>query len=501
MIGLCGAYGTGGCDLDGRVANLDTAEGSLGSAIVTAEHEIDIAGNHRLWLYLDGVPVRAIEPGETVTTTSYGEAGVDVQVWIARATDTALPDLRGSLPADRLFVDWDPVTAADAVAYRVYTDNRTGTMVYSAPLVAVDDLVSTNTPAARAPDSGTGTGRITVTGTVAGTINATLSIEITGTTKWQYDVTGSGLNGVDLDIKPGVPVGLPNGQTVVFIDGAADYDTGDTWEWHVGPRTDILTGSLAAGTWQVAVTALDGAGNESSPSSILSAVTAVVLTPPGDPAATWDAAESEIVVTWTDPEDANVESVAIFASYNATTGAIGDYVLEANPIVTAPVEDGTASVSIPTARGTVLLYARSMDSAGNWEDNARLLTVEVADAPAAVLAAPVVASVAAGAGGSLVITAIVDARSGVPVAVNYYVGASASWGALSEIDSDAFVPDPDGVATITKVLAGPYSGTKYVGVRTEDEDESLSPESNIVAVVADSTAPSAPTLRVVRGSA
>jgi hypothetical protein len=500
MIGHCGAYGTGGALLDGRVANLDAQEGSLGSAVVTAEHEIDIAGNHRLWLYLDGVPVRTLDPGETVTTASYGEAGMDVQIWIARATDTALPDLRGSLPADRLFVDWDPVAATDATSYNVYTDNATGTMDYAAPLLTVSDIVVTNAPAARGPDSGTGTGRITVTGTVSGTINATLSIEITGSAAWQYDVTGSGLHGTDLTIKPGVPVGLPNGQTVVFLDATGDYDTGDTWEWHVGPRTDVLTGSLAAGTWQVAVTATDGAGNESSPSSVLSAVTGAVLTPPGDPAATWDAEETEIVVTWTAPEDANVASVAVFASYDAIAGTIGENVLEAWPIATAAVEAETLAVPVPTARGTVRLYVRSMDASGAWEENANLIVVEVADTPAAALAAPVVVEAKAGAGGALIVTAIVDATAATPAALNWYVGNSASWGALSEAASDAFAGGED-VATVTRTLAGPYSGTKYIGVRTEATGGALSPESNIVAVGADSTAPGAPVLRVVRGSA
>jgi hypothetical protein len=499
-LAACGASVTGNRYADGRVRNIKIVAGELGSASVSFlwdGHDGPDAPAHVFYLIVDGEARGTIRPGTLNVTEPLGGGGHEINILPARATDGNPPDIVGNLCGSRVLLTWLQVSDADVRQYNIYWDSGTGTVDPVTPLASVTQYEFAK-KSLSTPDTGTGTGRVSIIGIYAGDPrNETLTLEITAsgaTRNWSIKSGSTALSSGE--VLEGVAQELLPGLTVRWHDPVSDYDSGDVYNVNVGIRTRyITTEELAAGTYKFKVAAVDEAGNIGDLSSEVS----VPVDPPPaaveSPAMTWDANTGEITFTWTDASD--TATVHIYTNYHTGFQELRDYVMEDGPLATVSAGVETHSFA-PVSRGTFCAYIRAMDSSGDRESNATLLTVEALDVPVALIDAPVIEKVTVASGSKVTAHYNQSRYNGTPAALHFYVSTSTDWADATL--AETVIPDfgisdypvkrgtwtsPDGYA----------EGTVYVGAIAEDSNGNLTAEGELFGPIAtDETAPGAVTI-------
>lgn len=487
--------------VDGLVRNLEVKGVGFGSFSVRFDWESGLDGEAVLFfVYLDRVAVGQVRPGEVWESSPIGDEEVEVLLVPVRMLDGGAPDISGEVGGDQVFLDWSGNGESDVVSYRVYTDNKTGTMDYTgAGLFAeVSRVVSDEV---RGETGGTGTGRLVVSGIYHGArVNGVFAVEVTtetgGRVFFQYDA-GGGLNGTDIELRQGVAYSVAPGLRALFLDAVGGYEVGDRWEWMVGPETRLVKRPASSGTYKFAVRAVDAAGHESDSSAVRTVVVVSELEAPPNAAVVYDRDAETLTFSWGAIDDVRVETVGVFANFDGFLGELVAYVQEEVPWVSAPSADGVVIVDVSGKPfGTWLFYLRSGDVGLAWERNATLLRVTMADLEAAVLRAVELTGATAAAGGKVRLEYVVNRVDSDPADLKVYAGASASWDVLVEVEEVEFVATGFPVSIGVLVTADVYTGLKYFGVRPVDEEGRLGPVGNILGVTADDTAPGAPVLDV-----
>ena len=316
---------------------------------------------------------------------------------------------------------------ADLAAYRVYWDSGTGVVDYNTPLDEVTAIGPERRTNAR-PDSGTGTGRVSVWGEYRGASrNETWAVEVTAAGIWQLD-SGSGLDGIDRDILLGFAYVLPGGPRVAFVDDPGDYEVGDRWEFRLGVETGWMSEEMDPGTYLFGVTAVDEAGNESAVGVERTVTVDPRPRPPSNIVGAWDDNYRVVALNWDASPDV-VDGYRIYSNWRTNMNELAEAVLEDGPIMAREAVATDADVVLGGSGdpGTLLFYVRSVDSRGRECGNATLVRVECAGTLTSVVSAPEMISVEAAAGGTFVLTWLQDRNEGDPVSVWIYSNTTASW--------------------------------------------------------------------------
>jgi hypothetical protein len=493
-LGYCGDLGCGCLSIDGLIRNLEIVPGHLGTAMVrfdfsgwfaTEEESALLANDLDFWLYQNGEPVVQMQPGEWVQTEAVGGVTFDLDVGIIRRDWQNIP-LMWIEAGDRALLQWQARTETDVRAYRVYTDNATGTVSYSTPAATVSS-VRVQRVVSAGPSTGTGTGRISIDGVYTGEgANGTWTLRIAGAGKYEID-RGDGY-GDELDFFEGLAADVGDGVFAVFLDSPSDYDTGDTFDFFVGVETRWLSQAREPGTYKFTVAAVDGAGNQGTASAERSVVLVNRLDPPTGQTATANIGDEEIDLAWTDADDNDVTGVRVYTNYNTITETVEPWVIEEAPIATIAPE--TEAYTLALAEGTegeLLFYLRSTDGT-NEEDNAVLVRVTMAAAEAASLAPVQIIEGRAIAAGKVRVVYVVWVSGGVPTSLNVYYNSTNSWEGATLEETFAF-SQTVGFARKTWESDDAIPATRWWGIRAVDSEGNLGPVSDLVQIVPDNTAP------------
>ncbi len=484
---LAGELAAGGASLDGTIEGVEVRVEN-GGVVVSWEH-VGVDGEetgHRIVVTLDGDVVAALPAG----STSYSFAGLDdgehrVDVYLVREETIGLPDFHGTDYGRRAWLSWPASTSSDCRGYAIYTNGGTGT-VDTDEAVAVVDEIGVHERWAAGPDSGTGTGRVTILGSWRGVdVNATYSVKIVEGQKFQHNLSGS-WSTAQAFVEGGT-YDLGNGALVRFESAASLYDVDDTWTFRVGPPVSWLSGELAEGTHQFQVAARDAAGNESS---LLAAVDVVIIHRPGAVsglAATWDG--TEITLAWTLPDDEDLAAVRIYSNESLMFGTLADRVIESGPW-SVEAADATGKTFTPSVDGVWRFLVRTVDTAGRESDSAEIVTVDTSDIGSAVaLRVPEAVTVTPIAGGKVLVEWNYPTEDGGDLEhFNVYVGETDPPSFTSATDTVEASDEPGPIVAYSwksDVLAG----TRYIVVRASDGEVET---QNTIAVeaVPDADAPS-----------
>lgn len=496
--GVAGGSAAGGVSLDGEIGNANARQGDLQTAFLTFDHVHPDPGEyHRFGVYRNrGLEGEATEEGGW-DSAPLAEGTHELLAYITRITDWGFPTLWGDVDGRRVYLNWEASGAGDTRAYRVYWDSGGGTIDYGTALATVDRLEADESARPpRPPTSGTGAGRLSVWGQHRGdAVNALWAVEVTGPGVYQWDV-GSGLDGVDKAIAQGGSVVLPGGLRLTFGDEPSAYDTGDRWEFRVGPRTWWVSADIGAGSWKFAVTAVDAAGNESAASGERTVVVDPRPRPPTDQAGTWANGTRTVTLTWTASPD-GVAGYRVYSDWRQLTGELEDAVLEDGPIQTAGPGAETVDVVLTGSGdiGPVRFYVRAYDAKGREERNDSLVTVICQAVPPSLLDAPSLISVEPGVGGVLTATWLQSRpppEIGDPVSWKVYTGPADDWGALSLADT---VPWTDVIGDPVEVswTSGVLGAETWIGIEVVDAGGGVS-RSNLLSGTPDGAAPGAVTV-------
>lgn len=507
-IGATGTIGFGGGDTDGRIANLDVRPLDNGQALVAFEHEIEGDPQHQFPLYVNSQAVRLVQPRITPaadTTTITGEIigplaeeTNDVGVIAVRLSEPGAPFiLQPSPTGDRFTLYWCRTPDTDLFAYRVYWDE--GEDVVPTTLLEEINLVESEQPQDATPTTGTGTGRIAVSGLWRGGI-ANEPITITIGAGGTFSATSPEGPVASEPILPGVEYNIPDGLRVEFLDPASAYDEGDTYEWFVGVRNYYITEALSAGDYRFRVTAVDHAGNESAATPEVAGTLAPVVNPPQNIVGEWDQSTTEITLTWEPPADlppvGGTPSYRIYSSFNQVTGEVGEYVLEDAPL--DEVEPTSFVLDIGhTPERVVLFYVRAVLD-GVEEDNAFLVRVAAFTAPELAIPAPSMIDVVPIAGANVIATWSFPLEDVTPDEFAVFISTSASWDDATEAARLSFAPQNTPTSSTLIAVQAWTSATGFtdavqawVGVRAVIDSE-LGPPSDLLPVTPDGTAPATP---------
>lgn len=350
---------------DSEVIGLAVYPDGLGCFVATWAFDGPADSQELLAVTLDGDLV-AVLPAQSVqfgmTGLADGEHRIDVHPICGDAL--RIPDLHGADYGKRAYILWPASTDPTAASYAVYRDGDLEEILGGSTIHPVEH---------EAPQSGTGTGRVSIRGDWSGAnpINQAFAVRVAAGTTFQHNLSGSWSTP-----QPFVASGLYDldfGVTVQFHGLPATYDAGDQWDFRVGPPTAWDSGELPEGTHVFTVAARDAAGNESDP---LTAVSVVIVHRPGPVtamAATWDG--EDIFLSWALPAELDLSAVLVFANYGNAFERLGETVIEDSPWLTlAPNAEGYSFT--PPASGTWRFQIRTKDADGRVSDLAEIVEVE-----------------------------------------------------------------------------------------------------------------------------
>ena len=250
--------------------------------------------------------------------------------------------------------------------------------------------------------------------------------------------------------------------------------------------TSYTDSALAAGTYYYLVQAEDAAGNLSAASNEASATITGDITPPTAPSnLATTAGLSSATLTWTASTD-NV-GVTRYDVYRSTTS--GFTPAPANRIAQPT---GTSYTDSALAAGTYYYLVQAEDAAGNLSAASNEASATITDTTPPSAPANLTATVAAGSA-SLTWTASTD-----NVGVTRYDVYRSTTSGFTPAPANR-IAQPTGTSYTDPALA---AGTYYYRVQAEDAAGNLSAASNqATAVVADTTAPTAPANLTATGGA
>lgn len=391
-----------GGEFDGAVRNLAGTGTFRGARLAFVHDGISPEQRYRYAVALDGDLVKVLQDGEFEGRIESIPPGVHrIEVLPIREDVRRIPDMHGHDYGRRAFVRWDRNTEPDVRSYRV--ERLIGATWTPEGTVSIVDLFARYCVA---PDAGTGSGKLTLSGGWSGdAVNAEYTIEIvtevamTGAGELRHNLRG---DWETVPFVPGVPVYLPFGVVLLLEGLPAAFDDGDTWTFFVGPRNWFASGDLEEGTHSFRVIALDAAGNESDPSDT---VNVAIIYAPGD--VTNIAAEmdsGDVVLSWTLPPDGDLNAVLIYSNFSLMFGTLGELVIETGAWAVLAA-NATGHTFTPAVPGVWRFYVRTRDTAGRLSESIELVEIDTTGIPADVeLREPEQVLVTATAGGTFALS-------------------------------------------------------------------------------------------------
>lgn len=448
---------------------------------------IHAAGEFRAIAYLDGeVSADTLLGGDGqpgyLEFGPVGDGGHDIN-FVVQRSEEFVPPYYGDDLGNRVLLFWQPSASTDVTAYRIYSNGGDGSIDYTAPIATVS-RVSARRFANRAPSSGTGTGRISVRGVYRGTVtNDTVAVEVTAGGK--FEVAGTEVGA----IRQNQPATTSDGLIVTFIDPVGNYDTGDTWAVPVRVDTHYITEALDVATYNLAVRAVDAAGNESTTGPSGNFVVPEIEAAPSNVTASYNSATGVITIEGDMP--LGVNDAEILSNWNYGTETLLPYVSE----YSRPLPN-FSSITIDTGDGGDLgEFFFRIRSQGN-DENLTLYSLNCVESPPATAVDPPyeVAGVAI-ADGDGEVSWKYDLRETVPDSFSVYRFAGTTAGDFGATTPTSVAVDTtDQVADIVNQTwaTGTQSGNQYYVVRAVLDGEETD-NTDGVLIAHDATAPAAPT--------
>lgn len=374
MQSIAGSAFAGGTPLDGTIRGLSAEPSFSGGSIAWTLSGVDpdVTGHYQV-LMIDGEASR-IMPGATqnLIDADLVEDGIHrIDIQVVRPETDAFPAFISAPYGRRARISWTPSTDSDTVSYDVY-QRASGDAEYA--VAATVDTINVHPRLYIQPDTGTGSGRISIDGNYNGpdtNVLRTIAIGSGGT----YTHNG----GSSTAITQG-PVALGDGIRVVFHDAPASYVDGDEYAYRIGPLTYWLSPELPQDTYEYQVRAIDAAGNESDANGFDAVAIIHLPDPVEDLEASWDG--TDIQLDWTLPQ-ATPSAILVYTNYNVTTGRLEDHVIETGPMATLSGTAENHSITSP-ASGEWQIHVRPRDADGRINDSVELATVDTSGPPTAV---------------------------------------------------------------------------------------------------------------------
>lgn len=414
------------------------------------------------------------------------------------------PDHHNDPQGKRAWLSWEPSTDPSTAAYRVYSDDGEGGTPET--LLATLDTVVVETLTLARPTSGTGSGRVSVSGsyTGPGAVNGAYRLEITddGEAEW-IDPDGLTLDTVRFEAA-GDSLALSLGVRVTFEDSPGRYDVGDAWDVWIGPQTSFLTDTLEPGTHRFAVLALDAQGNPQEDPPEVKAVRILDVTPAvGSVSLSYDDGTNTLTVEWFNP--AGVNTVNVYSNWNEALSRFEEHVIL--DCCTAVVGDEW-QFTPGAAEGTLLFYLRPVKGEVERAD----LTLHAFSFPPTptdlgiVLGVPTGLAATAIAGGDVRVEWDYRFRTrilnGVEVedSLDHFLLVAAQtdgdwdwespWAIIAADEGQGY-PSAHFVAELEENLVALGWSEAFISVRAVAEDGTMSEPAATVRVVPDATGPSA----------
>lgn len=330
---------------------------------------------------LDGDLVGIVPAGQSFFDFVGMQAGErNVEVHALRAGTVNLPDYHWDDRGRRVYLVWPPSGDEDARAYRVYWNEG----ALDNPTELLDEVTGTELIRMYGAgcSSGTGTGRLTVSGAWSGMtpLNKAFLLRIGAGNTFQHTLPNGGEYGALVSFRRGVRYELPGGARVVFEDAVASYTVGDVFTIGVGVPRVWRSGDLAAGSYKFTVKPVDAAGNVGS---AMTARTVVVSPRPEGVSgleAAWDG--TDIVLTWTPP--AGVAGIRVYTNLSQVTGALKNYVIHDVPFLELAGDAEGASWT-PAVDGDWRIFVRTVDGDGIESKSAEMVEINTEDLPTGVM--------------------------------------------------------------------------------------------------------------------
>jgi hypothetical protein len=266
------------------------------------------------------------------------------------------PNLYGSPYGRSVYLVWDRNTEPDLKGYYITCDEL-------ADFEATIDVVKLQPKMFVLPDSGTGSGRVSIYGQYSGArVNATYTVKINAS-GFSHNMSGS--FSTPREFVKGQSLVLSGGIVVRFEDAREDYDTNDLFYFTVGPNSFYsYNGELADGSYTFNVRGFDNAQNYSSPLTQTIVIVGLPAAPTGI-SVTKDGA-TDLFFTW--DLIASPNTVRIYSNFNTIFGTLEDSIIEENEWYESGAEDTEYTWTFPVS-GVYKFYIRNYDPATGLESD------------------------------------------------------------------------------------------------------------------------------------
>lgn len=324
-------------DVNARPAAWDTVE-------LSYDYEAANPTEHQVGLYLNGGLTQRLDSSISLASLANLQEGRHTVQLLPSRTEGTWPDRHGYYRGQRAYVVWDRSTDATTAAYRVYSSPDT--------LLATIDTITvqerTNVPIQ-------GAGRCSSWGfyDLPDPINATLTVTF-GATAGEYTWTLGALSGSG-EFAAGETMLFPFGISVRFHDDPEDYPAAATFTVAIGPANEYLTGVQSPGIAEFLVSAVDAAGNESTPVAI-TPMQILDIPEPIEAILPISYSEPEIGIEWIDDSSGN--DVYVYSNWNTVTQTFEDHVILENPHAIVAVSSSIWIFNHGSVEGTLKFYLR-----------------------------------------------------------------------------------------------------------------------------------------------
>lgn len=336
--------------MTGSVTNLDIEQTAHDSVNARWNYDVPNPSAYQLDVCVDGSTGQRVSSGTTDGAAAGLSDGQHTCAVYPHVIGMPAQSHRGALLGQRAYLQWTLSVDATTTAYKVYQD-----------AVLVDTIEDMVIEALQYSRLGTSFGRISTAGAYASTAPCNLAayllctVSSSGITLSLYDSDALGTLLGQATVTGGQTVILGPGVQVTLHDDTADYTHGQGIAIRIGPRCWWLSEQLDPGAYAYTVTALDAAGNESSP---LTARTVTVQTVPAEmePIITWDA---DLSVWGIDPhaDEGDFDTYNVYSNYIPSLGALVDDVCMDAPTASLNWDVGW-SFDQSMAAGTLRFYLR-----------------------------------------------------------------------------------------------------------------------------------------------
>lgn len=373
---LCNQAMAGSSPLDGEIRDL-SASSFFNGARVEWEHvgvDPDTTG-HLHALIINGELFKLLPGTESATASleKLSDGNVRIDVRTIRGSTAILPEFFGFPYGRRAYLDWIPSDNEDVRSYKVF-QKASGDAEFS--LIQTVDTIDVHRERTKGVATGTGSGTVEIGGTFTGDdTNEEFTIEISSGT-FRHNLTGSW--SAYKTIQQDSLFYLDYGVTLIFNNEVSDYDDGDTYTFRVGPLNYFITNELDEDTYDFKIKAVDAAGNESDYNTEDTVKIIHLPNSVSSLSASWDG--TNIDLSWTLPDDNDLDAVYIYTNLNKTTQVLEDNIIESGPYWESAGTTTNLQVA-PSVDGEWKFLVRTVDTQGRINDSIQLVSVDTTDIP------------------------------------------------------------------------------------------------------------------------